>query len=455
MSHYFPLHMMSNSKPDASSADIPVKTMLAEVSKPLGLVWWSVFLACAILAVWGIGWSSWRIATEGVGVLGVNNNVVWGWDIVHFVFWIGLGHAGTLISAVLLLTRQSWRGPIARGAEQLTLCAVICAAVFPVVHVGRVWMSWMVSPVPEVSGIWPDMASPLMWDVMAVSTYFILSLLYWYIGLIPDFALLRDCCTGRLRRRYGWLALGWQGTGRQWRAYEKTSLLFAVILTPLVVSVHSVVSFDFAVTQVPGWHKSIFPPYFVGGAILSGMAMVQLILLGVRRLMAGSGVRQAITPNILDLSSRFVLVLSLVMGCMYLWEHWAVIVNGEDRNVFVGENTVNVVFITIMLMGNIVLPQLFWFKSLRVNKWVIIFVAFGVLIGMWMERFWIVADSLKASLLAGNIGDYAPSLTDIAMMAGSVGLFMALYMVLVRLTPFFSLCDAREQRSLNREGGSI
>ena len=232
--------------------------MLAEVRKPLGPVWWSVFLASALLAAWGIGWSSWRIAAEGVGVLGVNNNVVWGLDIVHFVFWIGLGHAGTLISAVLLLTCQSWRSPIARGAEQMTLCAVICAAVFPVVHVGRVWMAWMASPLPEVSGIWPDMASPLMWDVMAVSTYFLLSLLYWYIGLVPDFALLRDCCKGRLRRRYGWLALGWQGTGRQWRAYEKASLLFAVILTPLVVSVHSVVSFDFSVTQVPGWHQSIF-----------------------------------------------------------------------------------------------------------------------------------------------------------------------------------------------------
>ena len=416
--------------------------MLAEVRKPLGPVWWSVFLASALLAAWGIGWNSWRIAAEGVGVLGVNNNVVWGLDIVHFVFWIGLGHAGTLISAVLLLTRQSWRSPIARGAEQMTLCAVICAAVFPVVHVGRVWMAWMASPLPEVSGIWPDMASPLMWDVMAVSTYFLLSLLYWYIGLVPDFALLRDCCKGRLRRRYGWLALGWQGTGRQWRAYEKASLLFAVILTPLVVSVHSVVSFDFSVTQVPGWHLSIFPPYFVGGAILSGMAMVQLILLGVSRLMAGSGVRRAVTPAILDLSSRFVLALSLVMGAMYLWEHLAAILNGGSPEPFPGRNPVNAVFIIVMVAGNVALPQ------------VIAAVALGVLAGMWMERFWIVVNSLKASLLAANIGDYFPSVTDLAMMAGSVGLFMALYMVLVRVVPFFSLCDEREQQSLNKEGGA-
>ena len=394
--------------------------MLAEVRKPLGPVWWSVFLASALLAAWGIGWSSWRIAAEGVGVLGVNNNVVWGLDIVHFVFWIGLGHAGTLISAVLLLTRQSWRSSIARGAEQMTLCAVICAAVFPVVHVGRVWMAWMASPLPEVSGIWPDMASPLMWDVMAVSTYFLLSLLYWYIGLVPDFALLRDCCKGRLRRRYGWLALGWQGTGRQWRAYEKASLLFAVILTPLVVSVHSVVSFDFSVTQVPGWHQSIFQPYFVGGAILSGMAMVQLILLGVRR----------------------------------LWEHLAAILNGGSPEPFPGRNPVNAVFLIVMVAGNVALPQLFWFRSLRTNRWVIAAVALGVLAGMWMERFWIVVNSLKASLLAANIGEYFPSVTDLAMMAGSVGLFMALYMALVRVAPFFSLCDVREQQSLNKEGGA-
>lgn len=315
-------------------------------------------------------------------------------------------------------------------------------------------MAWMASPLPEVSGIWPDMASPLMWDVMAVSTYFLLSLLYWYIGLVPDFALLRDCCKGRLRRRYGWLALGWQGTGRQWRAYEKASLLFAVILTPLVVSVHSVVSFDFSVTQVPGWHQSIFPPYFVGGAILSGMAMVQLILLGVRRLMAGSGVRRAVTPAILDLSSRFVLALSLVMGAMYLWEHLAAILNGGSPEPFPGRNPVNAVFLIVMVAGNVALPQLFWFRSLRTNRWVIAAVALGVLAGMWMERFWIVVNSLKASLLAANIGDYFPSVTDLAMMAGSVGLFMALYMALVRVAPFFSLCDVREQQSLNKEGGA-
>lgn len=443
---------MDDSTPSTLSAGIPVKAMLAEVRKPLGPVWWCVFVASVLLAAWGVGWSSWRIAAEGVGVLGLNNNVVWGLDIVHFVFWIGLGHAGTLISAVLLLTRQSWRSPIARGAELMTLCAVVCAAVFPVVHVGRVWMAWMAGPLPEVSGIWPDMASPLMWDVMAVSTYFLLSLTYWYIGLIPDFALLRDCCTERLKRRYGLLALGWQGTGRQWRAYEKASLLFAAILTPLVVSVHSVVSFDFSVTQVPGWHQSIFPPYFVGGAILSGMAMVQLILLAVRRLMAGSGVREAITPAILNLSSKFVLALALVMGAMYLWEHMAALLNGGAPELFPGRNPVGAVFMAAMIAGNVVLPQLFWFRSLRTNPLVIVVVALGVLAGMWMERFWIVVDSLKASLLAANAGDYFPSLTDLAMMAGSAGLFTALYMILVRVTPFFSLCDVREQQSLDREG---
>lgn len=427
--------------------------MLAEVRKPLGPVWWSVFLASALLAAWGIGWSSWRIAAEGVGVLGVNNNVVWGLDIVHFVFWIGLGHAGTLISAVLLLTRQSWRSPIARGAEQMTLCAVICAAVFPVVHVGRVWMAWMASPLPEVSGV---ARHGLSFDVGCHGSQHLFSSFPVVLVYRPGagFRVAEGLLQGASEAPVRVAGTGLAGNGRQWRAYEKASLLFAVILTPLVVSVHSVVSFDFSVTQVPGWHQSIFPPYFVGGAILSGMAMVQLILLGVRRLMAGSGVRRAVTPAILDLSSRFVLALSLVMGAMYLWEHLAAILNGGSPEPFPGRNPVNAVFLIVMVTGNVALPQLFWFRSLRTNRWVIAAVALGVLAGMWMERFWIVVNSLKASLLAANIGDYFPSVTDLAMMAGSVGLFMALYMALVRVAPFFSLCDVREQQSLNKEGGA-
>ncbi len=421
--------------------------MLAEVRKPQGALWWCIFALSAGLALWGLGWSSWRIAAEGVGVLGVNNAVPWGLDIVHFVFWIGLGHAGTLISAVLLLTRQSWRSPIARGAEQMTLCAVLCAAIFPVVHVGRVWMAWLAAPLPEASGIWPDIASPLMWDVLAVSTYFLLSAAYWYMGLIPDFALLRDCCEGKLRRRYGLLALGWQGTSRQWRAYEKGGLIFAAILTPLVVSVHSVVSFDFAVTQTAGWHQSIFPPYFVGGAILSGMAMVQLILLAVRRLMVRSGVRDAVTPAILDLSSKMLLTLSLVMGAMYLWEHMGAWIGGQHSEI--------PAFLWWMFGLNVILPQIFWARSMRRHPVAIAVVGVGVLAGMWMERFWIVVDGLKDSYLAGGLGSYCPTVTDFAMLAGSIGLFVALYMVLVRVTPFFSLCDVREEESLRKEAPRI
>ncbi len=434
---------MNDSPSQVIPTDVPVRAMLAEARRPFGPYRWCVFAVSVILAVWGLGWSSWRIATEGVGVMGVNNSVPWGLDIVHFVFWIGLGHAGTLISAVLLLSRQSWRNPIARGAEQMTLCAVICAAVFPIIHVGRVWMAWLVSPLPETSGIWPDIASPLMWDVMAVSTYFLLSAAYWYMGLIPDFALLRDCCKGKQRRRYGLLALGWQGTSRQWRAYEKAGLLFAAILTPLVVSVHSVVSFDFAVTQTPGWHESIFPPYFVGGAILSGMAMVQLILLTVRRLTRAGGVKEALTPAILDLSSKMVLALSLVMGVMYLWEHMGAVIGGEHAPISP---------LTWWMIGlNVLLPQVFWVRSLRRHPLIIALVAAGVLVGMWLERFWIVVDGLKDSLLSGGAGEYSPTLTDFAMMAGSVGLFVALYLTLAHWSPFFSLCDAREQRSLEKE----
>lgn len=297
------------------------------------------------------------------------------------------------------------------------------------------------------------MASPLMWDVMAVSTYFLLSLLYWYIGLVPDFALLRDCCKGRLRRRYGWLALGWQGTGASGAPMKRPAFFCGYSDSSRGIRSFRG-EFRFFRDSGAGVAPEHFPALFRRGAILSGMAMVQLILLGVRRLMAGSGVRRAVTPAILDLSSRFVLALSLVMGAMYLWEHLAAILNGGSPEPFPGRNPVNAVFLIVMVAGNVALPQLFWFRSLRTNRWVIAAVALGVLAGMWMERFWIVVNSLKASLLAANIGEYFPSVTDLAMMAGSVGLFMALYMALVRVAPFFSLCDVREQQSLNKEGGA-
>ena len=434
-------------KADSNKDDLLVSALISMAESRTGFVWRCVFALSVILAVFGLGVSSWRIASEGVGVLGVSNSVPWGLDIVHFVFWIGLGHAGTLISSVLLLTGQHWRSPIARGAELMTLCAVICAAVFPVVHVGRIWMAWMASPLPDVSGVWPDIGSALMWDVLAVTTYFTLSVIYWYVGLLPDLALLRDRCSGKIRRLfYGLAAFGWFGSGRQWGAYEKGSVLMAAVLAPLVVSVHSVVSFDFATTQVHGWHETIFPPYFVAGAIFSGMAMVQLIMVAVRFLYR-DGVGIFIDQRLLGMTGRFVLGLSIVMGVMYFWEYMTAFLNGGygekmllDRLHGGGSWT-----FYMMLVGNILLPQLYWVKRWRRSAPIAVVVALGVLVGMWCERWLIVVHSLEKGWRSVMNSIYIPSSVDWWMGAGSVGLFIALYMVLMRLTPFFSLVEMKRR----------
>lgn len=411
----------------------PIASIVAAVGKPINGLWWGVFTVAWVVALCGLGWSGYQIAMEGVGVLGVNNSVPWGLDVVHFVFWIGLGHAGTLISAVLWLTRQSWRGPIARGAELMTLCAVICAAVFPIVHVGRIWMTWLASPMPEISGVWPDLASPILWDVMAVSTYFFLSLIYWYLGLIPDFAVLRDHCNGKRRRWYGLLALGWQGKAHQWRAFIGCNCIFAALLTALVVSVHSVVSYDFAVTQVADWHLSIFPPYFVVGAILSGLAMIQLILVCVRRFMKQFAIQEFLNKKVLDYSSRLLLCVALGMGCFYFWEQLSKLLSGTEWH--------SSTLIWLIFGLNVLVPQIYWIKKCRISRICMVLVSVAVLIGMWLERFWIIVGGLEASELPGAIGNYTASMVDWAMCLGSIGLFIGLYMGGARLTPFFSLCE--------------
>lgn len=412
-----------------------VRQIVAEIERPLTWRWWFLWLLAWGVAVWGLGWSTWRIATEGVGVLGVNNQVPWGLDIAHFVFWIGLGHAGTLISAVLLLTSQHWRSPIARGAELMTLCAVVCAAIFPLVHVGRIWMAWMILPVPEVSGVWQNLMSPLIWDVLAICTYLLLSVGYWYLGLIPDLAVVRDHARSRTRKvMYGAFALGWMGTLRQWRGYLRASILLAVVLTPLVISVHSVVSFDFAVTYMQGWHETIFPPYFVAGALLSGMAMVQILMVVVR-LLLGRVVHSSITKEVMGRTSRLVLAFSLMMALMYFWEWGTHAMQTRDWSVAHWWEF----FPAQMAIFNVLIPQLYWFQRVRRSWCLVPLVAMGVLWGMWCERWQIVVHSLEQSLLPALQQTYVPSATDWAMGAGSVGLFLALYMLFVRFTPFFSI----------------
>lgn len=348
-----------------------------------GLLRTLFILLCALLAVGGLGGGAWRIATEGPGVLGVNNAVPWGWDIVQFVFWIGLGHAGTLISAILLLTRQRWRLPVARHAELMTLCAVVTAAVFPLVHVGRIWMIWLLSPLPVASGVWPDLSSPLVWDALAVSSYLLLSFLYWRTGMLGE----------RL------------SSAGQRRIWARACLLLAGILTPLVVSVHSIVGSDFAVTL--RWNAALLPPYFVCGALLSGMAMVMLIALARR-----------VADGVLERLALLTLSMAMAMGLFYALEL------AGHPGLFDGRYAG-------MLLLNVGLPALLWLPSLRRRRAFCALAALGVLVGMWLERVQIIVG--RSVALTG--GSYSPSATDAAMLAGSIGLFLALYLSISRRMP--------------------
>ena len=334
-----------------------------------------VVLLCALVALWGLGWSAWRIATEGVGVLGANNAVPWGWDIANFVFWIGLGHAGTLISAVLLITGKSWRSEIARHAELMTLCAVCTAAVFPLVHVGRAWMLWQMVPLPVASGVWPNLASALVWDAAAIGSYLLLSILFWLMGI--------------------WGEAAPASTRPTW---ARCCLLMAALLTPLVVTVHSVVGCDFALTQ--RWHESIIPPYFVCGALLSGMAAVQLIALCRRS-----------STELIGKLSQLTLGLSCAMGLLYGLEllrtpaHWCM-----DY--------------ALLLILNVALPALYWWPHRRTSRLTAGIVSVGLLLGMWLERVHIVVH--RSQDYTG--GSYSPSEVDVAMLLGSIGLFLALFL---------------------------
>lgn len=384
--------------------------------------------ACCILAVGGLLLSVFRLAGQGVGLLGVNNAVPWGWDIVQFVFWIGIGHAGTLISSVLLITNQGWRTPVARTAELMTLCAVVCAVVFPITHVGRMAMLWLMSPAPVSSGVWPDTGSPLSWDVLAVGSYFLLSLTYWLIGMAPDCAVMSHVCRKPfLKRLFSSLSFGWKGDRAQWQLYGKSSLNLAFVLTPLVVTVHSVVSFDFASTQRIGWHETFFPPFFVAGAILSGMAMVQLL--------TGCSKQREIfrTQQVI---SRYVLGFSCLMAFFYALEILFAYMGSDSICILVKQRLQGEIgWFWLMIVGNVLLPQLYWVKRWRSNRLVMMTVSVGVLCGMWCERVLIVVGASLQSLIPGRTVTYEPTFVDLSMFAGSIGLFFALYLWISRLMP--------------------
>ena len=381
---------------------------------------------------------------NGVGVWGNNVPVGWGWPIVNFVFWVGIGHAGTLISAILFLFRQKWRTSINRAAEAMTLFAVMCALIFPTFHVGRVWVIYWTLPIPNQMEMWPQFKSPLLWDVFAVSSYFIVSLVFWYVGLVPDLATLRDRATNVWRKRIlGFFSLGWTGANRHWRNYEKAYLLLAGLATPLVLSVHSVVSFDFAISIIPGWHTTIFPPYFVAGAIFSGFAMVVTLLVVARKVY---GLQNLITLDHLEKMNIIILVTGTMVGFAYITEFFIAWYSGVEyeRYAFVNRATGPYWWAYWTMMScNLLFPQLFWFKKIRRSIPIMFAISITTNIGMWFERFVITVTSLHRDYLPSSWGYYTATWVDVLTFVGTFGLFFTLFLLFLRFVPMVAISEVK------------
>ena len=405
--------------------------------------WYIAFgISLALLGLLGVCLG--YLFTTGVGVWGNNQPVAWAFDIVNFVFWVGIGHAGTLISAILFLLRQNWRTSINRMSEAMTIFAVICAGLFPAVHVGRPWLIYWMFPLPNQMGMWPNFRSPLLWDVFAVSTYATVSLLFWYIGMIPDLATLRDRAKSKVAQIvYGIFALGWTGSCRHWHRFERAYLVLAALATPLVLSVHSVVSFDFATSQVPGWHTTIFPPYFVAGAVFGGFAMVITLAIPARQFF---GLKNLITIRHLDNMAKILLATGLIVAYAYATEAFTAWYSDQpyEQSAFLNRFAGPMAWSAwLMVFCNVVAPQLLWFKRVRTNLWTLAFVAMCVNVGMWFERFVIIVTSLTRDYLPSSWGGYSPTWVDLGMLAGSFGLFFTLFLLFCRYLPVVAMAEVK------------
>jgi molybdopterin-containing oxidoreductase family membrane subunit len=374
----------------------------------------------------------------------VNVPVGWGFAIINFVWWIGIGHAGTLISAILMLLRQEWRTSINRFAEAMTLFAVACAGLYPILHLGRPWLAYWLFPYPNTMALWPNFRSPLIWDVFAVSTYATVSVLFWYIGLIPDLATLRDRSPSRAGRgAYGMLAMGWRGSARHWHRYETASLLLAALATPLVVSVHTIVSFDFAVGVIPGWHATIFPPYFVAGAIYGGFAMVLTLAIPLRRIYH---FEDFVTLRHLDYMGRVLLATGMIVAYGYMMEAFTAWYSGNPYESYMMSNRMTGPYAATywaLVVCNVVVPQGLWFQRVRTDPRLLFLIAMSVNVGMWLERYVIVVTSLHRDFLPSSWGMYSGTIWDWGLYLGSIGLFLTLFLLFIRFLPMISIFEMR------------
>jgi molybdopterin-containing oxidoreductase family membrane subunit len=414
-------------------------------AKPTRL-WYIGFCISLVFLMFGV-YSVYREVVYGIGQWNVNRTINWGWDITNFVWWVGIGHAGTLISAILLLFRQSWRTGVNRAAEAMTIFAVICAGQFPIFHMGRVWMAFFTLPYPNTRGpLWPNYNSPLLWDVFAISTYFTVSLLFWYSGLIPDLATVRDRAKTKFRKHfYGVASFGWTGSAKHWQRHESLSLVLAGLSTPLVLSVHTIVSFDFATSVVPGWHTTIFPPYFVAGAIFSGFAMVQTLMLICRKVM---NLQDYITIGHIENMNKVIVLTGSIVGCAYLTElfmAWYSMVSFE-QDIFFKYRIAGAYGWSywLMMTCNVISPQFFWFRKLRRNVLFTFIMSIVVNIGMWFERFVIIVSSLYRDYLPSSWSIYyRPSIWEVGFYLGTFGLFFTCFFLFAKFFPVIAIAEIK------------
>ncbi len=409
---------------------------------PTGL-WWAAFAVALTALAIGTVAVTYQIAF-GIGTWGLNRTVGWAFDITNFVFWVGIGHAGTLISAVLFLFRQKWRTSVNRSAEAMTLFAVICAGLFPVIHMGRPWLAFWMGPYPNTRGsLWVNFKSPLLWDVFAISTYLLISAVFWYVGLIPDLATVRDRSKGWRKKIAGFFSLGWNGSARTWSRYETVYMLLAGLATPLVFSVHTIVSMDFATAVIPGWHTTIFPPYFVAGAIFSGLAMVLTLMIIARKVMQ---LEDYITVLHIETMCKLMLSMGCIVGLAYGTEFFMAAFSGNPYEQFVFLNRAAGPFswaYWTMVCCNVMIPQLLWIRPLRRNIAFVFLISIVVNIGMWFERFVIIVTSLHRDFLPSSWADYAPTTIELATLLGSFGLFFSCFLIFCRFIPAIAMAEIK------------
>ncbi|MCK9481445.1 MAG: polysulfide reductase NrfD [Bacteroidia bacterium] len=442
-------HNLTTIRPRLVARDKTLADVSNEICRPIEnkpSTTWKVGFTLAIIFFGLLAFTLALTTLVGVGTWGLNKTVQWGWDITNFVWWIGIGHAGTLISAILLLFRQKWRMSINRSAEAMTIFAVLCAALFPLFHMGRVWVgAYWVFPLPNAFGsLWVNFNSPLLWDVFAVSTYFSVSLIFWYLGLIPDIATIRDRATTKGRKFwYNFFSMGWTGSTRTWNRYEVVSLILAGISTPLVLSVHTIVSFDFATSVVPGWHTTIFPPYFVAGAIFSGFGMVCTLLIIARKVL---NYEDYITIGHLEAMAKVLMLTGTLVGLAYITEFFVAAYSGVEYEQYAFINRATGPYwwaYWSMMTCNLVAPQFFWFRWARTTPWFIFFLSIVVNVGMWFERFVIIVTSLHREYLPSGWALYSPSWVEIGIYLGTFGMFFTFFFLFTKFLPVINMAEVK------------